>query len=169
MPVARHIVQTFGKSKSLSDLEYEEWLSPEDATFCIGEDLSLALDAPHVRTIAQRAGCSRILNDQLQIQRGPFVEVCRKIYFPDIPPGWKMLTWLAKSCKVERMTAIQWASNSSFKCQKFQLGLQEVWFAEEKGFRRYYEQKRNSKWGHGAKIWRIPFGKKRAKRPSQAQ
>jgi hypothetical protein len=107
-------------------------------------ELGLAIDPPQAIKIANKMGCAKIDNKRTRIQHGPFVEVCRKIYFPDIPKGWKSMSVLSKTYGKPIQTITSWFDGKGFKCQRFQLGLQEVWFAEEEGFRRFYHKKRDT-------------------------
>jgi hypothetical protein len=134
-----------GEALSLDEIEYEEWLSPEDATFYIRLELNMVLSKKKVIQIAKRFNCISGKDEDIRIQRGPIVEVCRKIYFPDIPKGWKYVGLLVDTYGICRDTATQWIKDNKIAAQKFNIGLEEIWFASEKEFRQCVIRQRNRK------------------------
>lgn len=144
---------TVGVALDLETIFYDEWVSVEDAQFIIGDELKIALTLSETKALGQRFGCFRIDGKEFEIQHGPFVEMCRKAFFVDIPKGWKSLERLAKMFKVSEAAAEKWAKENKVKAQIFSIGLKEVWFAEEKDFRRYSLQQRS-------KERKLKFGKR---------
>jgi hypothetical protein len=161
VPVVPNTKQNVGEALSLEEIEYEEWLSVEDATFYIRLELNLALPRNTVITIAKRFNCISGSERDIRIQRGPIVEVCRKLYFPDIPKGWKSLKELARTYKISTEVVAQWLRSHKIIAQKFNIGLEEIWFGPEKEFRRYVIQQRNRKHGRGRVLNRKPLKKGR--------
>lgn len=135
---------------SNGDVFYEEWLSIEDGCLLIETELGLSLSPFKVKFMASTYGCGEVRDGVFEVQRGPLLETCKRLYFVDIPKGWRPLEVLCRMFPVHLVSGRRWANDNKFKNQRIQIGMEEVWFAEEKDFRRYYLERKNRPGGRGA-------------------
>lgn len=142
---------------SIEEQDYEEWVSISDTRFFVELELNLALTTNMVRKIAKKFN---LLSAEERIQQGPFVDLCRKIYFPEIPKGYRPVRYFVKKYGMHILTIESWAERNLVKAQKIACGLQEVWFAEEKDVKRVIDERRNRKHERGAVLFRKPIGRK---------
>lgn len=167
MPNTEPIVGAALSFDSLEEQDYEEWVSVSDTRFFVELELNLALTNIMVRKIAKRFNLLSMQDGEERIQQGPFVDLCRKIYFPEIPKGYKPLRYFVKKHGLRLITIESWVERNWVKAQKIACGLQEVWFAEEKDFKRLVDERRNRKHGKGAVLFRKPIGRKQKRHNRQ--
>ena len=161
MPNTKPVV---GAALRVEDIEYEEWLSISDATFYIQLELQLALGRDSILRIGKKFECIKGKGEGIRVQRGPLIEVCRKLYFPDIPKGWKSFTALATKYKMTAEGIGMWAEKGMIKYQILDIGMTEVPFVEEKEFRQCFNRQRSRKHSKGRIPSRKAVGSKRKRR-----
>lgn len=144
----------------IEEEEYEEWVSVDDARFFVEWELQLALTSPQVEKIAKKFNLLSGREGHRKVRREQFLEVCRKIYFPDIPKGYKTMRFLSKKYGYNWETIKLHVIKGTIKAQLIKVGLQEVWFVEEKDFKQFFERNRFRR-RYGKKLLtRRPIGKK---------